>query len=197
VLGASAGLGVASLPEFVALARRQPDRLSYSTGGSGSSNHLAMALLLERAGIRMQNVPYRGGAPAMQALLTGEVAAYFGNPSDMIPHANGGRVRVLAVAGPKRLPSLPDVPTVAESGYPGFRAETWNGIAAPAGTPPAVVARIARELGAACADAAFRASIERLGSTPVCNTPDEFRAVMRVDTLLWQEAVRLSGATLE
>ncbi|MBD0275427.1 MAG: tripartite tricarboxylate transporter substrate binding protein, partial [Acetobacteraceae bacterium] len=180
-----------------ALAKRQPGRLDYSSAGSGSSTHLAMALLLERAGIEMQHIPYRGGAPAMQALLAGQVAAYFGNPSDMIPHANGGRVRVLAVAGPERLPALPDVPTVAESGYPGFRAETWNGIAAPAGTPATVVARIARELGSACADPAFRASIERLGSTPVCNTPDEFGAVMRADAPLWREAVRVSGATVE
>lgn len=197
VLGASAGLGAASLAEFVALAKQRLDQFDYSSGGSGSSNHLAMALLLERAGIRMQHVPYRGGAPAMQALLAGQVAAYFGNPSDMIPHARGGRVRVLAVAGTKRLPALPDVPTVAESGYPEFRAETWNGIAAPAGTPSAIVARIARELGSACADPAFRAGIERLGSTPVCNTPDEFRAVMRADAPLWREAVRVSGATVE
>ena len=197
VLGAGAGLGTASLAEFVALARQRPDQLAYSSGGSGSSNHLAMALLLQRAGARMQHVPYRGGAPAMQALLAGQVAAYFGNPSDMIPHADGGRVRVLAVAGPERLAALPGVPTVAESGYPGFRAETWNGIAAPAATPPAVVARIARELAAACADPGFRAGIERLGGTPVCNTPDEFRAAMRADAPLWREAVRISGAMLE
>ena len=106
-------------------------------------------------------------------------------------------MRVLAVAGPERLAALPGVPTVAESGYPGFRAETWNGVAAPAGTPPAVVARLARELRPACADPAFRAAVERLGSTPVCNTPDEFRTVMRTDAPLWREAVRVSGATLE
>ncbi|MBD0272667.1 MAG: tripartite tricarboxylate transporter substrate binding protein [Acetobacteraceae bacterium] len=197
VLGVSAGLGAASLAEFAASAKERPGQLNYSSGGSGSSNHLAMALLLERAGLRMQHVPYRGGAPAMQALLAGQVAAYFGNPSDMIPHAGGGRVRVLAVAGAERLPALPGVPTVAESGYPGFRAGTWNGIAAPASTPAAVVARIARELVSACADPAFRASIERLGSTPVCNTPDEFRAVMHADASLWREAVRVSGATAE
>ena len=197
VLGVDAGLGAASLAEFLEIVRQRPGELSYSSGGSGSSNHLAMALLLARAEVRMQHVPYRGGAPATRALLAGEVAAYFGNPSDMIPHAEGGRVRVLAVAGPERLPALPHVPTVAEGGHPGFRVETWNGVAAPAATPPAVVARLARELRSACADAAFRAAVERLGGTPVCNTPDEFRSVMRADAPLWREAVRISGATLE
>src|SRR3712207_2036754 len=122
-----------------------------------------MALLLERAGLRMQHVPYRGGAPAMQALLAGEVGAYFGNPSDMIPHLQGGRIRVLAVAGTERLASLPGVPTVAESGYAGFRAETWNGIAAPTGTPAPAIQRMADALGKACGDAKFRDSLERLG----------------------------------
>jgi tripartite-type tricarboxylate transporter receptor subunit TctC len=197
VLGAAAKLGVGTLAEFVALAKRQPGSLDYSSAGSGSSTHLAMALLLERAGIDLQHIPYRGGAPAMQGLLAGEVAAYFGNPSDMIPHATGDRVRVLAVAGPERLPSLPGVPTIAEQGYPGFRAETWNGIVAPAGTPAEVVARLARELQAACADATFRSNLERLGTTPVCSTPEAFREAMRTDAPLWREAVRISGATLD
>jgi tripartite-type tricarboxylate transporter receptor subunit TctC len=197
VLGAAARLGAGTLAEFVAVAKRQPGALDYSSAGSGSSTHLAMALLLERAGIEMPHIPYRGGAPAMQALLAGEVSAYFGNPSDMIPHATGGRVRVLAVAGPERLPTLPGVPTVAEQGYPGFRAETWNGIVAPAGTPAEVIARLAGELRSACADAAFRSSLEGLGTTPVCSTPEAFGEAMRTDAPLWREAVRISGATLD
>lgn len=197
VLGVAAKLGVRSLAEFVALAKRQPGQLAYSSAGSGSSTHLAMALFLERAGIDMLHVPYRGGAPAMQALLAGDVAAYFGNPSDMIPHATGDSVRILAVAGPERLQALPDVPTVAEQGYPGFRAETWNGITAPVDTPAEIVTRLATELRAACNDATFRGNLERLGTTPVCSTPEGFRQAMQTDAPLWREAVRISGATLD
>ncbi|WP_207540731.1 Bug family tripartite tricarboxylate transporter substrate binding protein [Sabulicella rubraurantiaca] len=197
VIAVSSALNVTTLEEFVALAKSRPGQLDYSSAGNGSSTHLAMALLMQRAGIDMQHVTYRGGAPAMQALLAGEVAAYFGNPSDMIPHLQGGRIRVLAVAGAERLASLPDVPTVAESGYPGFRAETWNGIAAPAGTPAPIVNRMAAALGNACADSQFRASLERLGTTPVCSTPEAFAEAMRRDAPLWQEAVRVSGAKLD
>ncbi|WP_175562577.1 Bug family tripartite tricarboxylate transporter substrate binding protein [Muricoccus roseus] len=197
VLAVSASLNVSTLEEFVALAKARAGKLDYSSAGNGSSTHLAMALLLQRAGIEMQHVPYRGGAPAMQALLAGEVAAYFGNPSDMIPHLQGGRIRVLAVAGTERLSSLPGVPTVAERGFPGFRAETWNGVAAPAGTPAAAIRRMGEALGKACEDAAFRASLERLGTTPVCSTPEGFAEAMRRDAPIWQEAVRISGASLD
>ncbi|WP_198368080.1 tripartite tricarboxylate transporter substrate binding protein [Roseomonas sp. KE0001] len=197
VLAVSSSLNVTTLKDFVALAKVQAGKLDYSSAGNGSSTHLAMALLMKRAGIEMQHVPYRGGAPAMQALLTGEVAAYFGNPSDMIPHLGGGRIHVLAVAGTERIASLPGVPTVAESGYPEFRAETWNGLAAPAGTPAAAIRRMASALGEACADAKFRDSLERLGTTPVCSTPEAFAEAMRRDAPLWQEAVRISGARLE
>ncbi|WP_458098255.1 Bug family tripartite tricarboxylate transporter substrate binding protein [Roseomonas sp. WA12] len=197
VLAVSTSLNVSTLQDFVALAKARAGKLDYSSAGNGSSTHLAMALLMQRAGIEMQHVPYRGGAPAMQALLTGEVAAYFGNPSDMIPHLGGGRIRVLAVAGTERLSSLPGVPTVAESGYSAFRAETWNGIAAPAGTPATAIRRMAEALGNACDDAKFRDSLERLGTTPVCNTPEAFAETMRRDAPLWQEAVRISGASLD
>lgn len=197
VLAVSSSLKVSSLQDFVALAKAKNGKLSYSTAGIGSSTHLAMALLLQRAGIEMLHVPYRGGAPAMQALLAGEVDAYFGNPSDMLPHLDGGRIHVLAVAGPERITSLADVPTVAEQGYPGFRAETWNGIAAPAGTPDAVLQRMAGALGKACDDAGFRTALERLGTTPVCSTREGFAEAMRRDAPLWQEAVRISGASLE
>lgn len=197
VLAISSALNISTLKEFVALAKARQGKLDYSSAGNGSSTHLAMALLLQRAGIQMQHVPYRGGAPAVQALLTGEVAAYFGNPSDMIPHLQGGRIRVLAVAGTERLASLPGVPTVAEQGYPDFRAETWNGVAAPAATPPAAVERMGEVLGKACEDAAFRGALERLGTTPVCSTPAGFAEAMRRDAPIWQEAVRISGASLD
>jgi tripartite-type tricarboxylate transporter receptor subunit TctC len=197
VLGVSPGLGVSTLQEFLALLRQRGAALDYSSAGSGSSTHLTMALLLQAAGVEMQHIPFRGGAPAMQALLGGQVAAYFGNTSDMIPHLNSGRVRILAVSSARRIASMPDVPTVAEQGFPGFEVETWNGIAAPAGTPEAVVRRMAQELTQACNAPAFRAALERLGTTPLCSTPEGFRAAMERDAPIWREAVRISGARLE
>ncbi|WP_198371179.1 Bug family tripartite tricarboxylate transporter substrate binding protein [Roseomonas rosulenta] len=197
VLAVSARLGIETLPAFIAHLRENPGRVAYASGGNGSSNHLAMALLLQRAGVEAVHVPYRGGAPAMQALLAGDVAAYFGNPSDIIPHQGGGAVRVLAVAGGARMAALPGVPTVEEQGFPGFRAETWNGIAAPAGTPPAAIERMAAILGAACAEAGFRQALERLGTVPVCSSPAEFRAAMERDGPQWAELVRVAGLRLD
>lgn len=189
-------LGVSNLREFIALARRDTS-LNYASAGNGSGSHLTMALFLRRAGIDMQHIPYRGGGPAVQDLLGGRVAAYFGNPAEAVPQLAGGKVRVIATSGRARIAELPDVPTVAEQGVDGVFTETWNGIAAPAGTPPAIVARLAEALRPACADANFRAALGRLGVDPVCNTPEELAARIEADLPVWREAVQISGATLD
>ncbi|WP_043830104.1 Bug family tripartite tricarboxylate transporter substrate binding protein [Muricoccus aerilatus] len=196
-LAVPARLGVANLQEFIALARRENGTLDYASAGNGSGSHLTMALFLRRAGIEMQHVPYRGGGPATQDLLAGRVVAYFGNPSEVVPQMQGGTLRIIATSGRERIPELPDVPTVAEQGVAGLVTETWNGIAAPAGTPPAIVERIAEAMRPACADAAFRASLSRLGVEPVCNTPAEMGARVEADLPVWKEAVQISGATLD
>jgi len=189
-------LGVSNLQEFIALARRDPT-LNYASAGNGSGSHLTMALFLRRAGIEMQHIPYRGGGPAVQDLLGGRVAAYFGNPAEAVPQLAGGRLRVIATSGRARIAELPDVPTVTEQGVGGVLTETWNGIAAPAGTPPAIVARLAEALRPACADATFRAALGRLGVDPVCNTPADLAARIEADLPVWREAVQISGATLD
>ncbi|MFC0385679.1 Bug family tripartite tricarboxylate transporter substrate binding protein [Muricoccus vinaceus] len=189
-------LGVSNLQEFIALARRDPT-LNYASAGNGSGSHLTMALFLRRAGIEMQHIPYRGGGPAVQDLLGGRVAAYFGNPAEAVPQLAGGRLRVIATSGRARIAELPDVPTVTEQGVGGVLTETWNGIAAPAGTPPAIVARLAEALRPACADANFRAALGRLGVDPVCNTPADLAARIEADLPVWREAVQISGATLD
>src|SRR6266571_1252060 len=160
IVGASAfGLGVndrlppKSLAEFVDYVKARPGQLNFASPGAGTVGHLTMALFLARAGLRMEAVLYKGGGPAMVDVLSGQVPVYFGNLNELIPHLASGRIRVLAVSGGKRASQLPDVQTVAEQGYPGFRTETWNGVAAPAGTAQEIVERLAREIALGCNDA--------------------------------------------
>ena len=186
-----------SLREFVAYVKERPGKLPYASGGSGSVSHLSVALLLNRAGIEMIHVPYKGGPPALADVLAGQATLYFGNLTEVTPQARAGKVRVIAVSGEKRAPQFPDVPTVAEQGYPDFRTETWNAIAAPAGTPPAVIARLAEEIAAATKDPAIVGRLENIGVEPVGNTPAEFAKVLEADLKTWGEAVRISGARAE
>src|SRR5207248_10528368 len=129
----------------------------------GSVGHLTMALFLARAGLQMEAVLYKGGGPAMADVIAGHVNCYFGNFNEILPHAASGRVHVLATSGEKRARQLPDVPTVAEQGYPGFRTETWNGYVAPAATPHEIVERTAREIAAGCKDADSVATLDKVG----------------------------------
>ena len=130
----------------------------------------------------------------MADVIAGHVPCYFGNLNEIIPHAGSGRVQVLAVSGEQaRAPQLPDVPTVAEQGYPGFRTVTWNGYVAPAATPREIVERIAREIAAGCKDAAFAARLDKIGVDPVCSTPAEFAQAIREDLQIWKEAVPPPG----
>jgi len=200
IVGASAfGLGVndhlpaRSLAEFVDYARARPGQLNFASPGAGTVGHLTMALFLARAGLKMEAVLYKGGGPAMLDVLSGAVPVYFGNLNELLPHLASGRIRVLAVSGDRRTTQLPNVPTVAEQGYPGFRTDTWNGIVAPAGTPPEVVERIAREIAAGCQDAGFVARLDRIGVDAVCSSPAQFAQVIRQDIDLWKEAVRAAG----
>lgn len=186
-----------TLPKFVAFVKVRPGQVSYASAGSGTVSHLTMVLFMRRAGLDLVHVPYKGGGPAMADAMAGQVALYFGNLSEVLPHAGGARIRVLAVSGEKRAPQLPDVPTVAESGYPGFRTSTWNGIAAPAKTPQAVIERIAREMQPARNDAGFASRLFVIGVDAICGTPEEFARTLRADMVIWAEAVRISGARVE
>ena len=192
-LGCNEKLPVKSLRDLVDYAKARPGQLSYASPGSGSVGHLTMELFLARAGLKMEAVLYKGGGPAVADMVAGHVPCYFGNLSELIPHAGSGRVRIVATSGAQRAPQLPDVPTVAEQGYPGFRTLTWNGYVAPANTPRAVVDRLAREIGAACKDAAFAARLDKIGVDPVCGTPAEFSRAIAEDLAIWKEAVQAAG----
>ena len=192
-LGCNEKLPARTLGEFVAHVKERQGQLSFASAGQGSVGHLTMALFLARAGLKMEPVLYKGGGPAMADVLAGHVPCYFGNLNELIPHAAGGRIRVLAVSGARRAPQLPNVPTVAEQGFPGFRTLTWNGYIAPAATPREVIERIAREIAAGCKDAAFIERLNKIGVDPVCSTPAEFSQAIREDFAIWKEAVQAAG----
>jgi tripartite-type tricarboxylate transporter receptor subunit TctC len=192
-LGCNEKMPSRNLSEFVAYVKERQGQLSFASAGSGSVGHLTMALFLARAGLKMEPVLYKGGGPAMADVLAGHVPCYFGNLNELIPHAGGGRVRVLAVSGERRAPQLPQVPTVAEQGYPGFRTMTWNGYVAPAATPRDIVERLAREIAAGCKDAAFVERLNKIGVDAVCSTPAEFSRAIKEDLGTWKEAVQAAG----
>jgi tripartite-type tricarboxylate transporter receptor subunit TctC len=173
ILAISRAIPASTIPEFVAYARTHS--INYGSGGTGSLGHLSGALFLARAGLDAVHIPYRGGGPAMAALLGGQVDMYFGNSADIIPQAESGKVRILGVATPARMKQLPGVPTVGET-YPDFSLSSWNGFLVPAKTPRAIVDKLAKETIAATRDPAVVAQLEKLGIEANGTTPQEFAA---------------------
>lgn len=192
VLGVRSNLPVKTMSELVAYAKGQKDRLNVASAGHGSIGHLSAALFGKRAGTSFVFVPYKGGGPAMQALLNHETDIYFGNASELLQHVSGGRIRVLAVSTEKPLSQIPDVPPVATL-YPGFKTSSWNGFFVPAGTSPAIVARLEQAVAAAVKDPTIRSRLEALGIEPIGNTAKEFAAAIEADKPLYKEAVEAAG----
>lgn len=184
---------VKTVQEFVDYVKKQNGELSYGSAGIGSLNHLSMALFLKRAGLTMVHVPYKGNAPALSDVVAGHIPAMFSNLSDALVQAKGGTVRMLAISSEKRSPLAPDVPTVAESGYPNFNVLTWNGLMAPAGTPQDIIDKVAHEIAAAVKDPKFAAQLADYGVDPLGNTPAEYKAMLASDIPIWAEAVDVAG----
>jgi len=171
---------VKSLPEFVSYAKSQSGKMNYASAGSGTATHLAMEMLKDAAKLDIVHVPYKGNAPADIAILAGEVQTVFGSMPALLQNAKAGKVRPIAVGTATRSPALPDVPTVAEQGYPGFEAALWLGIMGPANMPKAVVDKLHRELVAIVATPEFKAAMDANGAEPVSSkSPEEFRDMLR------------------
>jgi tripartite-type tricarboxylate transporter receptor subunit TctC len=170
----NAAIPARTLPEFVAWAKARPGQLSYGSSGNATAAHLAAALLVNRAGLDIQHVPYRGGTPALQDLLGGAIAFVFGTVSSSLQLAREGRIRAIAVSTAQRIAALPEVPTVAEQGFPGYELNEWNGLYAPAGLPPSVTERLHAASAHALADATVRQRLDALGAIPVGTSPAEF-----------------------
>ena len=193
VLVVNGKLPIKTLKEFVDHFRSQPQKPSYAISGLGSVAHLSMALFLNRAALDMTHLVYRGNAPAMADIVAGHMATMSSSLADALPQAASGAIRLLAVTGDTRAPQAPDVPTVAESGYPGYRVVTWNGLMAPAGTPKPVVDRIAAEVARAVKDPKFAERLTAFGVDPLGNTPAEFAALIQREIPVWAEAVEIAG----
>ncbi|HEV8109270.1 MAG TPA: tripartite tricarboxylate transporter substrate binding protein [Burkholderiales bacterium] len=190
VLIVNTALPVRSLAEFIALAKSKPGVLSYGTPGIGTSPHLSMELLKSMAGIDLQHVPYRGTAAAVTDLIGGQIAATFANALTAKPQVDSGRVRALAVSGPKRIEALPAVPPVADAGVPGYEAMQWYGMAAPAGTPAPVIARLNAEAVKALQSDEMKEKLALDGAQPVGSTPAEFAALIRSELEKWTRVAR-------
>jgi tripartite-type tricarboxylate transporter receptor subunit TctC len=176
--------------ELIAYAKANPGKLNFASPGAGSGAHLAGELLNLDAGIQTQHVPYKGLAPAVTDLLGGQVQMMFAGISTVIQHVKNGKLVALAIASPRRSPQLPDVPTVAESGIPGFDVTSWYGLVARAGTPPAVLEKIQRDAAEALRDPGVREKLAGLGLEPMGNTPAEFGAMIAAESLKWGDIVR-------
>ena len=187
VMVVNPALGVKTLKEFVALARSRPGALNYGTTGVGAANHLVTELFDSKAGIKMTHIPYRGTALAVNDLLAGQVQVVFADPISALQFVNSGALIALAVTSKDRSPVAPTVPTMSESGYPGFDAVGWHGILAPAKTPPAIVARLHAEIVAALKDPETRTLLESQAMQIVGSSPKDFARFIEQDIAIWKE----------
>jgi len=197
VLVVHASLPVKSVTELIAFAKSKPGHLSFASAGNGGTNHLSGELFKFMAGVDMVHVPFKGAGPAVVEVLAGRIALTFDAIPVWFPHIKSGKVRALGVTSLKRSATLPDVPTVAESGLPGFDVANWLAVFAPARTPKPVIDRIHAELGVAMADAEIRRPLVEQGVEPMHTTPAELAAIMRRDTDKWAKIVKASGAKID
>ena len=194
VLVVPPSLPVKSVRELIALAKSKPGQLNYASSGAGSTSHLSGVLFNSVAAVDMVHVPYKGGAPALTDLMSGTVSSYFAGLSTALPMIKAGRLRPLAVAGSKRNAALPDVPTVAEAGLPGFEASNWYGVFVPAATPRDIVARLNAETIKTLQAGEVRERLAAQGYEIKWSTPQEFTAYLKAETAKWEKVVRASGA---
>ena len=190
-------LPVKTVGELVKITKAKPGAINYGSAGVGTSTYLAAELFKIMAGVNMLEVPYRGGAPAQTAVIAGEVSVYFAPIATALPFVKDRRLRGLAVGTAKRLPLLPELPTVAESGYPDYEASNWHGIAVPAKTPKEIVATLHAAAIAAVKKPDIAKRLLELGLTPVGDQPDEFAAFVRADIEKWRKIVQQKGLTAE
>jgi tripartite-type tricarboxylate transporter receptor subunit TctC len=197
ILGIYPGVPAKSVKELIALAKARPGQLNYASGGNGNATHLGAELLKDLAGIDLTHVPYKGGGPALIALISGEVAMLFSNVSFTLPQIKAGKVRALAVSSTKRSQVMPDLPTVAEAGVPGFELTSWYGVLAPAKTPRAIITSVHDEIVRGLSAPDIKARLANDGNEAVGSAPEEFAAYIAAEIPKWARVIKRSGARME
>ncbi|HKA43401.1 MAG TPA: tripartite tricarboxylate transporter substrate binding protein [Burkholderiales bacterium] len=190
-------LPVRNIKEFVAFARPRPGQINYASSGVGTASHLSAAYFATAAGLNMVHVPYKGTGNAMSDLLAGQVVLMFDQPVSSLPQVHAGKLKVLGISSGQRFPTLPDIPTVAEQGLPGFEAISWAGVCAPGGTPRDLVNRLYTEVAKVLKVPEIRDRLLRDGIEPIGSTPDEFLAHTRREAVKWGKVVKDTGAKVE
>jgi tripartite-type tricarboxylate transporter receptor subunit TctC len=186
-----------SLAELVTLAKSQPGKLNYASAGNGSTTQLAMEMLNDVTGMNMTHIPFKGNAAADLAIVSNQVQVLFGSMPALLQHAKTNKLRALAVGSPQRSPALPDTPTVAELGYPGFEAALWLGILAPAGTPKPIIDRLNKELVAITATPDFKAAMDRNGADAISNSPEQFASLIKIEVGKYGSITKKLGIKLD
>jgi tripartite-type tricarboxylate transporter receptor subunit TctC len=190
-------LPVSSLKELLALAKKEPGKLTYASAGTGSPHHVAMEMFLQETGLKMVHIPYKGAAPAVQDLLSGQVDVMMLDMPGGISHMKAGKVKLMAVAMPERVAQLPKVPTMAEAGLPGFVAFAWQGVVAPAGTPAPVVKKLSDALTHALADAGVRKRLDELGVEPMPMSGADFAKYAKSESARWSKVIKAANIKLD
>ena len=186
-----------TLQELIALLKANPGKINYASSGNGSSIHLSAELFKTMTGTAMVHIPYKGSAPAIADLLGGQVSVMFDNLPSALPQIKAGKLRALAVTSARRSPALPDVPTVAEAGVPGYEASSWFGVVVPAGTPKEIITKTRQTIATAIAKPEARDKLLAQGAEPVGDTPEEFTQFIRSETAKWAKVVKDSGARVD
>jgi tripartite-type tricarboxylate transporter receptor subunit TctC len=197
VLIVNPSLPAHNVAEFIAYAKAQGSRLNYASGGSGTATHLAGEMFNAMAGVKMQHVAYRGTGPAMIDVLSGQVPVMFDQISTSMPLVTEGKLRALGVTSAERSPLAPDLPTISESGLPGYDVSTWHGLIAPAGTPKAVIERLNAEVVKALQSPLVRERFKTNGIVPISSTPEEFGELIKSELARWRDIIKASGATVD
>ena len=186
-----------NLQEFIALAKSKPGQLDYGTSGTGNPNHLAMELFSQMTGIKLQHVPYKGAAPAVVDLLSGRVQVFCSVPISFIPYIQSGKLKAIGITGDARSPALPQVPTFAEAGLPAFAPQGWGGVAAPAGTPKAVIDKLAAEIARILSLPDTREKLIAQGHDPFITTPEQFVALWHADLAKYAKIISTAKIKIE
>lgn len=182
-----------TVKELIALAKAKPGELNFSSSGIATSTHLAAELFMHLTGVEMVNVPFKGGGPGMVGLLSGQTHLYFATISTALPHIKAGKLRALAVSSPKRSIAAPEYPTLAEAGVPGYAHQSWVGTLAPAKTPPAIIAKLNKELNRITTTPEVKTLLLRDGLEAVADTPQEFAAIINEEIAKWRKVVKAAG----